>query len=626
MNRYSPWKYFLLIAMIVFGILYALPNIYGEDYAVQISTQGGQVLSASVNDQIVSALKEQAIPYISVTKEDNSYLVRFSQMDYQIAAQNMIEAALGNDYAVALNLAPRTPAWLSFFNAEPMKLGLDLRGGIHFLMQVNLNQMLKEIAKTDVSSMSDQLREDNIRYSSLRATTDHQIQISFRSQKALQAAEQLLDKSFPNYTVTATNGRADFGLTAVMGQTAITKLSQDAMSQTITILQSRVNQLGVSEPVITQQGANQISVDLPGIQDSARAKALIGTMATINLQLQDIEHDAAQAKQTGIIPFGSSLYTFNDQPVLLKNQVVLHGNSILSASTDTDQSGRPAVSIRVGSSAVSLFNKITAANIGKPLATVYIERKPQTTIVDGKPVTKNVTNTKVINIATIQTALGTNFQITGLDSVAEANNLSLLLRSGAYRAPLDIVQERLVGPSLGKQNISKGVMSCAVSSLVVIIFMALYYSLFGLIADLALILNVVFVVAVMSLLGATLTLPGIAGIVLTVGMAVDANVLINERIREELRNGVSPQAAINAGYDRAFSTIVDANVTTLIVAVVLFTLGSGTIKSFAITLTIGLITSMITAIFFTRAIINLIYGGKTQPRLRLGANYKRAGG
>ena len=622
MNYYSPWKYLLLVIMIVLGVLYALPNLYGENYAVQVSSQGGQPLASEDLNRVEAVLKSHKVPYLSATASPSSILVRFDTMDYQVAAQGALETALGNTYSVALNLAPKTPHWLTLFNAVPMKLGLDLRGGIHFLMQVNLSQMIKEVEKTDLSSMSDQLREANIRYSGLRINSQHVVELTFRSQDAMNSANKLLTKQFPNYTMTTSNQNNSYLLSAVMGQDALTKLRQDAMGQTISILQSRVNQLGVSEPVITQQGQNQISVDLPGIQDSARAKALIGTMATINLQLQDTDNDAYQAQQSGIIPFGSSLFTFNGHPVLLKNSIVLHGNAILSASTTSDESGRPAVSVRVGSGAVTLFNKITAANVGKPLATVYIERKPQTTMVDGHSVTKNVTTTKVINIATIQTALGSDFRITGLDSVAEANNLSLLLRSGAYRAPLDIVQERIIGPSLGKQNIEMGVRSCLISSLVVIIFMAFYYSVFGLVADLALILNVIFVVAVMSLLEATMTLPGIAGIVLTVGMAVDANVLINERIREELRNGVSPQAAITSGYDRAFSTIVDANVTTLIVAVVLFTLGSGTIKSFAITLTIGLVTSMITAIFFTRAIINLLYGGKSQRRLRLGIRYK----
>ncbi len=622
MNYYSPWKYLLLVIMIVLGVLYALPNLYGENYAVQVSSQGGQPLASEDLNRVEAVLKSHKVPYLSATTSSSSILVRFDSMDFQVAAQGALETALGNTYSVALNLAPKTPHWLTLFNAVPMKLGLDLRGGIHFLMQVNLNQMIKEVEKTDLSSMSDQLREANIRYSGLRVNSQHVVELTFRSQEAMNSANKLLVKQFPNYTMTTSNQNDSYLLSAVMGQDALTKLRQDAMGQTISILQSRVNQLGVSEPVITQQGQNQISVDLPGIQDSARAKALIGTMATINLQLQDTDNDAYQAQQSGIIPFGSSLFTFEGRPVLLKNSIVLHGNAILSASTTTGQNGRPAVSVRVGSGAATLFNKITAANVGKPMATVYIERKPQTTIVDGHSVTKNVTTTKVINIATIQTALGTSFEITGLDSAAEANNLSLLLRSGAYRAPLDIVQERIIGPSLGKQNIEMGVRSCLISSLVVIIFMALYYSVFGLVADLALILNVIFVVAVMSLLEATMTLPGIAGIVLTVGMAVDANVLINERIREELRNGVSPQAAITAGYDRAFSTIVDANVTTLIVAVVLFTLGSGTIKSFAITLTIGLVTSMITAIFFTRAIINLLYGGKSQRRLRLGIRYK----
>lgn len=624
MNHYSPWKYLLLVILIVLGVIYALPNLFGQDYAVQVSASNNEAISTTVANGIAETLSQKNITDLSIANNKNSVLIRFPDIDNQIAAQDALEKSLGNDYAVALNLAPKTPRWLSLLNAEPMKLGLDLRGGIHFLMQVDLDQMLEEMQKTDLSSINDLLRENKIRYASLTSSATHQIHVDFRTKDALNSAKAIVEKNLPTYTVTTTSDSDQdaYTLTAVMTDQSITKVEQDAMAQTITILQSRVNQLGVSEPVIAQQGLNQISVDLPGIQDSARAKSIIGTMATINLQLQDLDHDAEQAASTGVIPFGSTLYDFNGRSVLLKNKVVLQGNSILTASTTTDQNGRPAVSVRVSSNAVSSFNTITGQNIGKPLATVYIERKPETTMVDGKPVTKNVTNKNVINIATIQSALGNDFQITGLDSMTEANNLSLLLRSGAYRAPLDIVSERIIGPSLGKDNIKKGILSCEISSIVVMIFMALYYSFFGLIADVALVLNVIFVVAVMSILGATMTLPGIAGIVLTVGMAVDANVLINERIREELRNGVTPQAAIAAGYDRAFSTIVDANVTTLIVAIVLFTLGSGTIKSFAITLTIGLITSMITAIFFTRALINLIYGGKTKRRLWLGIRYQ----
>ena len=336
MNYYSPWKYLLLIIMIVLGVLYALPNLYGENYAVQVSSQGGQPLVSEDLNRVEATLESHKIPYLAATVSSSSILVRFDSMDYQVAAQGALETALGNTYSVALNLAPKTPHWLTLFNAVPMKLGLDLRGGIHFLMQVNLNQMIKEVEKTDLSSMSDQLREANIRYSGLRVNSHHVVELTFRSQEAMNSANKLLVKQFPNYTMTTSNQNDSYLLSAVMGQDALTKLRQDAMGQTISILQSRVNQLGVSEPVITQQGQNQISVDLPGIQDSARAKALIGTMATINLQLQDTNNDAYQAQQSGIIPFGSSLFTFEGRPVLLKNSIVLHGNAIMMAAKAPD--------------------------------------------------------------------------------------------------------------------------------------------------------------------------------------------------------------------------------------------------------------------------------------------------
>ena len=615
MNRYPLWRYLLLAFLIILGTLYALPNIYGEDPAIQISSTKASVDVLDINDKVSKILESQQIPYLSVTSQNKDLLIRFADTTLQLKAQDMIKGALSDDFVVAANLAPKTPKWLQTIGANPMKLGLDLRGGIHFLLDVDTNAMLKEQAAGDVRSMMVQLREAGIRYLDIQLSSMGEINLRFRDSKALEQGAVFLSQHFPDYFLQ--KNAADFALSATLNKTGLIQLQNYAVEQNMNTLQNRVNALGVSEAVVQRQGATQISVDLPGIQDTARAKEMIGKVATIRLQLVDVEHDPDIAAR-GIVPFGSQLYQYEGRPVLLKDAVILKGSSIVNASSIMDQNGRPAVSVRLNGQGVGLFNRVTGANVGKPMAVVYVETKMQTQLVDGKPVIRQQQIEQVISVATIEQALGNDFQITGLESVNYAQNLALLLRSGAYSAPVTFVEERLIGPSLGAANIHKGVMSTEIGSLLVIIFMLLYYRLFGVFANLALLLNIVFIVAILSILGATLTLAGIAGIVLTVGMAVDANVLINERIREELRNGMSPQASIHAGYERAFSTIVDANLTTLIIAVVLFALGTGSVQGFAVTLTIGLLTSMVTAIYFTRAVVNLVYGRRQVKKLSIG--------
>lgn len=614
MNRYPLWKYILMAVLVVLGVIYALPNVFGEDPAVQISAKGGATLNSAIVSQVTSTLQSNQLPYLSAAIEHNNLLVRFADTDIQLKASDTVRSALGDNYIVALNLAPRTPRWLSALGAYPMKLGLDLRGGVHFLLDVDVNSVIKARQDGDMRSFGDQLRQQNIRYASLMQAAPNTIAIQFRDQNNLDQAYSYLASRFPDYTFAK---NANLTLSATLTPAALDKINEYAVDQTMTILNNRVNELGVSEAVVQQQGANEVSVDLPGIQDTARAKEIVGKTATLSFQLVDTTHDV-QSAVAGNVPFGSRLYNYQDQPVLLQTQAILRGDSITYATAAYDENGRPSVQIRLGGGGESLFSQITAQNIGKPLAVVYVETENQTTMVNGKPVITSKQTEKVINIATIQSALGNNFQITGLSNEREAQDLALLLRSGALIAPVSFVQERTVGPTLGKANIHMGVRSVVVAAVLVILFMAFYYRVFGLIADIALVLNLIFIVAILSILGATLTLPGIAGMLLTVGMAVDANVLINERIREELRNGVSPQASIHAGYSRAFATIVDANVSTLIVALVLFALGSSVVKSFAITLTIGLITSMVTAIFFTRGIVNLIYGSRVVKKLSIG--------
>lgn len=630
MNQYPLWRYLLVLVLVVIGVIYAAPNLYGTDPAIQIQPKnGGPVAAASVAN-IKQVLKQHQVPYLSMKQGANGLLVRFTDNETQLKAQGLVQATLKSGYTVALNLAPRTPHWLRDLGAHPMKLGLDLRGGIHFLYRVDVNAMLNERLMSDMHSISSELRKSDIRYANIQIIKPNQsekdggILIAFRKQSVRDAALKKLqeENSYSVYQLTTEGKGGRYFIKALFIETAAIDLQQRAVTQNLTTLRNRVNELGVSEPVIQQQGKYQISVDLPGIQDTARAKEIIGKVATLRFQMVDTGHDAESAASTGVIPFGDTLYQFDGRPILLKNEVVLHGKSILNASTITDENGQPAVSIRAGGADIEHFNKITAENIGKPMATVYIETRPIHKIIKDKVVVTQKQFPKIINVATINSALGGSFQIMGLESNYAAKNLALLLRSGAYTAPITAVSERTIGPSLGKENIRSGTLACEVGLLLVVIFMLLYYRLFGLVANIALALNVVFIVAIMSMLGATLTLPGIAAIVLTVGMAVDANVLINERIREELRAGVTPQASIFAGYERAFVTIVDANVTTLIVAVILFALGTGSVQGFAVTLIIGLLTSMVTAIFFTRAAINLIYGNRRVTQLSIGIKVK----
>ncbi len=613
MNRYPLWRYVLIVVLILLGIVYALPNIYGSDPAIQISPKNAAALSTDVLPKVKQALSGQNLAYLSVSRQPNALLVRFKNTASQLKGQEVLRAVLGDKFSIAPNIAPRTPAWLRSIGAKQMKKGLDLQGGIHFLLAVDTKALIKQQVESDMHSIGNALREQGVRYSGLSANGKQGIEVDFRNKSSVDAATTLLNKDFSSYIWEAHTDGTQPVVVGQLSQPALVKLQRYAVEQNMNILRNRVNELGVSEPIVVQQGASNISVDLPGIQDSARAKELIGKVATIQLRMMDVQHDAQQAKQSGIVPFGSKLYKDEDgQPVLLKNQIVLKGTSIVSASAQIGENGKPIVAIRLGGSGVTLFNRITSQNIGKPMATVLVETKMIPHMVNGKVVTTAKQIEKVINVATIQSALGNSFQIENLESLKYARNLSLLLRSGAYTAPVDFVQERIVGPTLGKANIEKGKVSTFVGTLLIVLFMALYYRVFGLVADVALIMNLVFIVAILSIIGATLTLPGIAAIVLTLGMAVDANVLINERIREELRLGMSPQAAITAGYGRAFMTIVDSNVTTLIVAVVLVTISSSSVKGFAVNLIIGLLTSMVTSIFFTRGIINLIYGSRKQ--------------
>jgi preprotein translocase subunit SecD len=616
MNQYPLWKYLLLIFVLTIGLIYALPNVYGEDPALQISGTRNTTIDAAAKDKVTRALETANIPVKAAELKPDQLLIRFNDTETQLKAVDFVKSALGTGYIVALNLAPATPDWLNSLNALPMYLGLDLRGGVHFLMEVDMKAAVEKAIERYSNDLRTLLRDKRIRYAMIRAE-EQGVRVMFRSEEDREQSRTLLNKELPLLVLEDIDAENP-GLLAKLDEQEIRDIESFALQQNILTLRNRVNELGVAEPVIVQQGAQRIVVQLPGVQDTAEAKRILGATATLEYRAVDYEHDVQNAV-AGSVPAGSRLYKDRDgNPVLLKKAVIVTGDQIINASSGLDQqTGSPQVSVMLDAKGARSMLKFTKKSVGKPMAVVFIENKNETTLVDGVPVTRNRKIEEVISVATIRDVFSKRFQTTGLDSPKEAHELALLLRSGALAAPVNIVEERTIGPSLGKDNIEQGFNSVIIGFLAVLVFMALYYKVFGLVADLALSLNLVLIVAVLSMLQATLTMPGIAGIVLTVGMAVDANVLIFERIREELRNGNSPQASIQAGYEKAFSTIADANITTLIAAVVLLSYGTGAIKGFAVTLAIGIVTSMFTAILGTRAVINLIYGGRRVARLAI---------
>ena len=615
LNRTPWWQYILLIVLVLASVVYAVPSFYGEDPAVEMAftnTSGADLTAAQ--QRVAEQLTQQHLAYHKVMIEDHRMVVAFDDNDQQLAAYTFLASAY-EGHQVALALRARAPAWFAEVGAHPIKLGLDLRGGVHFLLDVDVDAVVRAKMDGDVQDLKRDMRAKNIRYSTLKVMAGNRIAIALQQASDLPKVKQLLAKRHQDYQWLADQKKS---YQLQLTQAAYQALSQRVISQNMSTLTNRVNELGVAEAVVQQQGAKHISVDLPGIQDVARAKELLGKTATLRFQLVDESHDLAAALR-GDVPLGSRLYEGqNKQPILLKEQVILTGKSITNASTGIDQGGQPDVQISLGGGGESSFYQATAKNIGKRLAVIYVETKAQKHQVDGKVQVSYKQVETVISSPVINAALGNQFIITGRFTQQEVQQLALLLRSGSFAAPVSIIEERTVGPSLGAANIQKGMLSLVVGSLLVVVFMALYYRLFGLLADIALCLNVLFIVSILSVLEATLTLAGMAGIVLTVGMAVDANVLIYERIREELRLGRGVQMAIKLGYERALVTIVDSNVTTLIVAIILFALGSASVKGFAVTLTVGLLASMVTAIVLTRSMVNALYGGKRLDRISIG--------
>jgi len=618
MNRYPLWKNVLILGLILVGLLYAFPNLFSQNPSIEVTAARGSAVTDATVGEIKAALENAGVEYKAVELlEGGKLLVRFATSGDQLRGQEAIEATLSDRYNSALTLAPDLPRFLSSMGIQPMFLGLDLRGGIHVLIDVDMDAAVDQALERYTGDIRTLLREEKVRYVTV-TRAQGRVSVKFRDAQTRDKAEELIGRDFRDLVLETGDDGTSFYVYASMSPVEEQEVKKFALQQNITTLRNRVNALGVAEPIIQQQGDRRIVVQLPGAQDPGRLKGLLGATATLEYRLVDTEHSVEDAVD-GRVPVSSKLYEDrNGRPVLLLRRVIVTGDQITDASAGFDQrSSQPAVFVSLDGQGARRMRNVTTENVGKPMAVVFIENRTVTRIVDGEAVKRKVRTEEVISVANILEPFGRRFQTTGLDSSTEAHDLALLLRAGALAAPIEIVEERTIGPSLGQDNIDQGFESVVIGFILVVVFMALYYRVFGLVADLVLFVNLVMIVAVLSLLQATLTLPGIAGIVLTIGMAVDANVLIFERIREEIRNGNSPQASIHTGYEKALSTIVDANITTLIAAVVLFSFGTGPIKGFAVTLFIGIATSMFTAILGSRALINLIYGGRRVRKLAI---------
>ncbi len=610
MNRYPLWKNLLVLIAVVGGSLIALPNIYGDDPAVQISREDQREILEVEVDAARQALFLAGIEHLGVQESENSMLIRFDSVDTQLSAGDLLREELGPDYVLALTLTPRTPDWLAALGLKPMSLGLDLRGGVHFLFEVDTGTAVRHRVEGYAEDFSRSLRDEGIRRT-VQAMGD-QVRVDLRRAEDLEPAEELLTGMEPELEYESGIAGDGAWITAALSEARLRELRDNAIIQNVTILRNRVNELGVAEPLVQRQGQGRIVVQLPGVQDPAQASRILDSTATVEFRLVCYEENAIEAARLGRAPIGCELlFDESGQPVLVRRAVIAGGGQLVDARQGFSEDGQPAVHVSLDGRGADSMLEATQDNLQRPMAVVFVEQKREPDE-QGEAVTREYR--KVINEANIRGVFSSRFQITGLN-VVEARDLALLLRAGALSAPIFKVEERTVGPSLGQDNIDKGMRAIIVGLLLVVLFISIYYRVFGMIATLALGANLVLVVALLSLLQAALTLPGIAGLVLTVGMAVDANVLIFERIREELRNGNSPQASIRAGYDKALVTIADANITTLIAAVVLFTFGTGPIKGFAVTLSLGILMSMFTAIIGTRAVVNLVYGRRRLSRL-----------
>ncbi|CCG95640.1 MULTISPECIES: protein translocase subunit SecD [Marinobacter] len=623
LNKYPLWKNLVIVFALVIGFIYALPNFFPDDYAIQITgARGSTEVEQRVLDRALAKLEQEGIEVKSSLLEERDALIRLTSSDDQLRARPAVQAALGNEYLVALNMAPSTPGWLRSLGAGPMKLGLDLRGGVHFLLEVDMETALNQRLEALSGQIKRELREERIRYRGGDIEDQARIVLSFRDEAARSEAFELVRDQYNEFLLDETTEGEEFLLTLTLSEAEVRNIQEYALEQNLTTIRNRVNELGVAEPLVQRQGADRIIVELPGVQDTAQAKRVLG--ATANLEFRMEARQDAPSAETEQFPFRDN----PQRTARLERDVIATGNNVANAQQAFDENGQPQVNITMDSVGGDLMNRATRNSIGRRMAVLFIEYRTETETreVNGEIVeTENrVVEKGIISLATVQSALGSSFRITGLDSIPEAAELALLLRAGALAAPMYFVQERTIGPSLGQKNIDAGMMSVMLGFGLVLLYMLVFYRGFGLVANVALTLNLMLLVACMSILSATLTLPGIAGIVLTVGMAVDANVLIFERIKEELKAGVPPQSAINAGYGRAFVSIFDANITTLLVAVILFAMGSGPVKGFAVTLCIGILTSMFSGLMVSRGIVNLVYGGRRVEKLSIGGKLENA--
>ena len=602
MLEFPRWKYFVILLVLALSVVYALPNVFQSDYAVQVTANRGAVLDEALKTRVGGYLAEAGVQPKSVAVENESLLVRLADADAQTLAADTLRGNLGENYTVALNLASNVPPWLDRLGARPMVLGLDLQGGVHFVLQVDQKAALEKRVDAYVEDVRVTLRDNRIRYTAVDRRPDHSIAINLASDADPAAARAQLAKVMPAMTVEGEGNR----LVVRIPETELTSIAGSAIEQNIATLRNRVNELGVAEPIIQRQGDDRIVVQLPGVQDTAAAKRMIGATATLEYRAV-IEGNAADAVASGRVPPEAKVFYRRDgRPELLSKRVIVTGDQMVAATTTIDQNGQPAVSVTLNNVGGDRMFDFTSANVGKPMAVVYTERIPQMTEVNGEEVRSFRVKEEVISVANIQGVFGKQFQTTGLEKT-EAEDLAKLLRAGSLAAPMDFVEERIVGPSLGKENVERGVTAVLYAFLFTLVFFAVYYRMFGVITGMALLFNLLIVVAVMSIFGATMTLPGFAGLALSIGLSVDANVLINERIREELRAGVPPKTAIVSGYDKAGGTILDANLTAIIAGIALYAFGTGPLKGFAVTLVIGVLASMFTAITVSRAIVTLVY-------------------
>lgn len=617
LNKYPLWKYLLILAVLAIGLVYSAPNLYPDDPAIQISgTSTALKIQQADLDKAAEALKQAGIEIKAASVSERGGLLRLTKLGDQLPAKDVVRKALGDDYVVALNLAPTTPDWLRKLGAAPMKLGLDLSGGVHFLLEVDMEKAVTARLKIYEGEVRTLLRKERVRYRSL-PSQENGFQLGFTDQESLGKAQSLIRKSFTDFDITTTERGGQQVLQLTLTQAKLAEIREYSIKQNLTTVRNRVNELGVAEPIVQRQGANRIVVELPGVQDTAEAKRILGKTANLEFRL------AAEATASKASTESFEFREPGRPPVPLERSLIITGDQVTDAQASYDENGRPQVNIRLDGHGGELMSRATRNNVGRSMAVIFIEQRPITRYVtqDVDGVQKEVAvqsfkeEKKIISLATIQSPLGSQFRITGLDGQGESSELALLLRAGGLAAPMYFAEERTIGPSLGAENIVKGIESTEWAMVFVSLFIIAIYRFFGFLATIALAFNLVLLVGLMSVIGATLTLPGIAGIVLTLGMAVDANVLIYSRIREELNNGLSVQRAIHEGFDRAYTAIVDSNLTTLLVGGILFALGTGPIKGFAVTMSLGIITSMFTAIMFTRGMVNLIFGGRNFKKL-----------